>query len=366
VKVAYVLTEFPALTETFVTVECELLERLGETITPFTFRRPRHSDRFGPMQQRWAAKTVRPNPGNPAALLKRLATHPGRVRKAMGIAATLPPHDMRERLTTWGALPWCAQVAATVERQSIQHIHAHFARGAATLAWLVSTLADVPFSFTAHAFGVHKSDPRALARKAAAAAFVRATHGTLSIEGAVVLPTPIDLDALPYRDPPPTKEPVKLLCVARNTPKKGLDLLDGIALNGPHTLTVLGPGTTGGPADHATVVEAMRAADVFVLPCRVDAEGDRDGLPVVLLEAFALGVPAVSTRVAGIPELFEGSLAQQLAEPEDVATISALIDRVAGRQDIARTQREVVERRFGADVASTLANLWRKDDTPLS
>ena len=88
-KVAYVLTEFPALSETFVAVECELLARHGVEVIPFSYRDVRNPDLFSPLLQSWNARTRRPR-----------------------------------------RLFWPAEVARAIRREGIGHIHAHFARGA--------------------------------------------------------------------------------------------------------------------------------------------------------------------------------------------------------------------------------------------
>lgn len=358
-KVAYIATEFPALTEAFVVTECQAVADRGVEVLPFTFREPKFATLRTPAQHEWATRTLRPNPLAIAAFLMRPRA---RIKAAMEAL-----HD--QPIKTRAALPWCAQVAEICEREHVTHIHAHFARGAATLAWVVSSLSGIPFSFTAHAFGVHLSQPDALARRCQAAAFVRATtrHVAESLTGRVhVIGTPVDTDALTYRDPVPIRSPVVVLSVARDVPKKGLDLLRRLTLPRPFELRLFGPGTEGGPIDNDRVHAEMRRADVFVLPCRVDANGDRDGLPVVLLEAFALGLPCVSTRVAGIPELFTGALSAHLAEPDDLDDLTrTVMAALAEPRRTAHMQRDVVTARFSPDVVQALCELWQKNDTLL-
>ena len=84
-----------------------------------------------------------------------------------------------------------------------------------------------------------------------------------------------------------------------------------------------------GPQAQAAVLDAYRAADIFALPCRVGADGDRDGLPNVLLEAQSQKLPCVSTRISGIPELIQDDVTGLLVEPR---AIDALADG-AGETD---------------------------------
>ncbi|MFT5431394.1 MAG: glycosyltransferase involved in cell wall biosynthesis [Myxococcota bacterium] len=380
-RIAYLLTEFPALSETFVVSECELLCREGVEVIPFAFRPTRHEKHFGPLMQRWNAVTERPSVAALPALSRVARRHPNRMKRATEILRTHRSADLRESVASWGGLAWCAQAAERISELGVTHIHAHFARGAATLAWLTSVLADIPFSFTAHAFGVYRSSPEALARKVAAASFVRASHtavgdalrraSRLAADDPKVIeiPTPLDLDRITFRPPRFRGTPARILTVARMVPKKGLDLLPSIMQHIHRSgidceLHLLGPGSPGplkrapsiilhGACSHERVLAELRRSDVFLLPCRVTPDGDRDGIPVVLLEAFATGVPAVSTRVAGIPELFGNGLDTQLTEANDVRGLAARVVRLLtdarAYDDVATRQRVVVQQRFGAD-----------------
>jgi glycosyltransferase involved in cell wall biosynthesis len=76
------------------------------------------------------------------------------------------------------------------------------------------------------------------------------------------------------------------------------------------------------------VLEAYRAADLFVLPCRVSADGDRDGLPNVLLEAQSQKLACVSTRVSGIPELIDDGVTGLLVAPRAPAALAEALSRL--------------------------------------
>jgi glycosyltransferase involved in cell wall biosynthesis len=89
---------------------------------------------------------------------------------------------------------------------------------------------------------------------------------------------------------------------------------------------------------------------VFVLPCRVTEQGDRDGIPVALMEAMASGAPAVSTVVSGIPELIQDQVNGLLVAPDDPDALAAAIDQVlsdpAAAVALARQGRETIEQDF--------------------
>jgi glycosyltransferase involved in cell wall biosynthesis len=106
-----------------------------------------------------------------------------------------------------------------------------------------------------------------------------------------------------------------------------------------------------------------RWADVFVLPCRVMDDGDRDGIPNVLMEAMVFGLPVVTTPVSGIPELVEHDVNGLLVAPGDAAAVAGAIERAADdpllRRRIAATARRTVVTRFDAEaMAARLVALF--------
>jgi glycosyltransferase involved in cell wall biosynthesis len=246
---------------------------------------------------------------------------------------------------------------------------------------MTSTLSNIPFSFTAHAFGVHRSTPSALRRKCEAAAFVRATHRSFGdrLPNAIHIPTPLLLDELPFKAPHTPGSALQVVTVARLVPKKGIDLLpalrDQLRKAGISAeFTVIGPGDTAayqapgircrGPLSHQEALKSIQEADLYLQPCRIAPDGDRDGLPVSLLEAFALGTPSVATRVAGIPELFPDALSHQLAPADNVDALAQIMTGLWARPqrwaEIARSQRSVVEQRFGPCAVDALIGRFER------
>ncbi len=111
------------------------------------------------------------------------------------------------------------------------------------------------------------------------------------------------------------------------------------------------------------MLDCYRKADVFVLPCRIAADGDRDGLPNVLMEAQSQGIPCVSTRVSGIPELIQHGKTGLLVEPDDSEALAAAIEQLLIDPDRRRRLGEAgfarVRRHFSmADGAERLTELF--------
>lgn len=260
-------------------------------------------------------------------------------------------------------------LARLVSEHGITHIHAHFATSATNVARMASRFAGVPFTFTAHAKDIfHESvDEQDLARKLSEAAAVitvsdfNVMHLRKRFGPAAARVTRIyngmDLSRLDY-SPPRSRQPV-ILAAARLVEKKGFDvLLDACALLAQRgrrfRCQIVGTGEQEaqlraqcsklgladcvqflGPRPQREVFELVRQAAVMAAPCVVGADGNRDGLPTILLEAMALGTPCISTDVTGIPEIIRDGQTGLLVPPHDVAALAGACERILDDQELS-------------------------------
>jgi colanic acid/amylovoran biosynthesis glycosyltransferase len=352
--------------ETFVLNEILALESRGVEVHVFALL-PSRDPRFHEGVCRLKA-TIHHVPG--AADIRTLLRH---LRRQ---AARHPKRYRRQFLSVLGTgrpkLLWrflqASYIADRARRLGIRHLHAHFANHPATVAQQASKLLGIPFSFTAHACDIYRDGkPRDLRHKMADARFTvtvseynlgflqsLANGKTPRIE---LLRNGIDMTRF-VPSPRPPEGRFTILTVARLVEKKGLPILLEACRNLrdrglDFRCDIVGAGAQKGaleqlvlqwdlgervrlvgPLPQQEIVERYYRAHVVALPSVVASDGNREGLPVSLVEALACGVPVISTRLTGIPEAVRDGVNGLLVPAGDPVALTDAIARLMGDAEL--------------------------------
>jgi len=350
-KVGYVLRWFPARSETFVAREIDAVRALGVDVEVASLGA--RDDTDGAL-----------NVGAPVFPAPRGTE---RLRHLAGLQARDRALLRWQRPKDVARLPWLRRLA---HERGWERLHVHFAGEALEVAWAAQT--GLPLSVTVHAsdlFRPRPSLPTLLPHCQVVTVCEHhrrwlARHHAVSAQ---VVRCGVDSDAFPEPAVVDGPGPLRLICVARDVPKKGLDQLarclpdDAILRLVAPCPRLEGPRVTVGALPAAAVPAALAAAQAFVLPCRVAPDGDRDGVPVALMEAMAAGLPVVSTAVSGIPELVDDSVGWLVPPDDDAALHRALLDAGDATQRRIRGVAARARIRQGWSIASAaqqLEALW--------
>lgn len=382
--VLYVGSRLPARSETFVYREMLGLRTLGQPTLAASLHAPQDfAD--DPYLSALAAETfVIYTSANMLKLPLIMARHPLEMLAAVREALRADHPSLRSRLKHIVQAGMGIQAAGQLRGRHITHVHAHLANAPAMVALYLARGLGVPFSFTGHAADlfVHRA---ALAFKLNQASFVACiSHWHQEFYRAIV---PLDIArlplvrcsvALPLEIQPERRE---LVAVARLVPKKGIDLLlrafaGADALAG-WTLQVLGDGDDrarlerlaaelqvtdrvhfAGARPHADCLAAIATAGIVALPCRTAANGDKDGIPVVLMEAMAASRAVVAGDLPAIRELIQDGSTGVLVAPDSATALGAALAELV--EDPARRARMGIAAR--AQVAAEFSDAvnWQR------
>ena len=391
-RVLYVVSLFPCWSETFIVREIATLIAAGADVRILSLKAA-HEKMVQPDAERMLDRVRHPLPKAAAALAraKAFAAHPAILSSAMLRVTRALAHRPMDLAKSLEAIARGAEQLDWIRSFDPDVIHAHWGTFPSTVAWVLSKILGKPFGFTCHAHDIFVNNH--LLKEKVESAAVPVTISRFNVEWLADRATPrarerlrivhcgVDLASFPFqggRKAPAGEGGGELLAVGRLDPIKGFDVLvdalGELAKTGrKFRCRIIGSGPLEGDLraridrygigdrvelmgarPQAEVRAALYAASVFVLPSVVTATGDRDGIPVSLMEAMALGTPVVSTRVSGIPELIEdgreGLLVPEKDAPALAAAIARLLDDPALGPRMAVAARAKVEREFDASI----------------
>ena len=388
-RTAIVVKGYPRLSETFIAQEILGLQQSGQNQLIVSLRHP-YDRQVHAINRRITASVLylpeylHDAPGRVLRAWRWARRQPGYAAAHAAFLADLTFDRSRNRLRRFGQ----ALVLAHELPGDVDWLHCHYLHTPASVTRYASMVRGLGWSFSAHAKDIWTTPARELSVKLASAAWGVTCTAANARYLASLAPEPdrvglvyhgLDFARFPRpvtrrdRDGGDADDPVRLLSVGRAVAKKGFDLLlaalAGLPPKMHWRLVHIGGGdllnalkaqadaaglssrvTWRGAWDQAAVIEAYRDSDLFVLPARIAPDGDRDGLPNVLMEAQATGLACLSTRVSAIPELIVDGKTGRLIEPDDAtalgAALQALIADPAERRRLGAAGAARVRRDF--------------------
>jgi len=401
-KIAYVLGPFPYLTITFINREILETQRQGVELALISTRKPAFFEMSEEImrlaeatQYTWPAPWLQ----FAGAQFRFALTRPRTYFSTLFHLLTRRHPTVNAWLKTLFHFTLGVWAARLLEDGEIDHVHAHFATAPTVVAMVAARLLGVPYSLTAHAYDIYVS-PVMLPAKMDGATFIATCtdYNKKHLEGLdggrFVDKVHLIYHGLDLTKFEPTQQPRRngrrplLVSVGQLKEKKGFDyLIQACQLlknrgydfrceiigEGPRRaklealISDLGLNDTvilRGALPHSEVIASYARATLSTLACVLAEDGDRDGIPNVLLEAMAMHVPVVSTRFSGIPEVVEDGRTGLLVPPRNTEALAdalaRLLDDPGLRARLGWEGRKRVEERFDNRVnISRLVELFK-------
>jgi glycosyltransferase involved in cell wall biosynthesis len=393
-RIAYLVSWFPAITETFILDEVRDLRARGVEVEVL----PLFGRRGGDVHAGWRELSACTHYHRTfsfemaAAQLHWLRRRPGALLRLWGEALRRSAGSRKLLVRAPLVLLKAALVARRVEAMGARHVHAHWATHPALAAWAVRALTGTGYSFTAHAHDLYV-DRAMLREKAEGARFVvtisefnrallaeecggevaRKVHvvrcgvdvGAFAAAArrSPALPTFVCVASLrEYKGHAVLLEAARLL--RARLPELRVVLVGDGELRGAIEARIAADGLAGcvelrGALPHQEIPAVLAEATAMVLPSVTSRDGQMEGIPVALMEAMAAGVPVVATRLSGIPELVRDGESGLLVPERDAAALAAALERLAGDPALAARLADGGRRavREGFDRARSVARL---------
>ena len=389
--VAYVMSRFPKLTETFILREILAVSQTGVRVELYPLLRERE-----PVVHPEATALVeRANylPFLSLAIIRSQAAlllgRPRRYLTALGAMLRGTWGSANFFIGGLGIFPKAAHAARLMEAGGVDHVHCHFATHPALAGLIINRLTGIPFSFTAHGSDLHV-DRHMLRQKVDAAAFVvpiSEFNANMIVEECgdvrdklAVIHCGVDTDMFPARAQRAAVRPFRILSIGtlhevkgqaylveacRQLVAEGVDLLCQMVGDGPDESDlrrqVAAAGLEGrveliGRLTQAGIASLLAEVDVLVAPSVPTRGGKREGIPVVLIEAMSSAVPVVASAISGIPELVDDGESGLLVPARDSTALASALGRLHRDATLATRLgeggREKVRREFDVHVSA--------------
>jgi glycosyltransferase involved in cell wall biosynthesis len=395
VRIAYLSSTYPRASDTFVRTEIEQLRRIGFHVETFSIRRPSREQIVSEAIRVEAEKTTNLLSEGvlalPFAVLATACTAPARFLRALWLGWRAGSRGVDARLRQIAYFCEAARLAREMRRLDVRHLHNHIAENSATVAMLASQMSGIPYSMTVHGPGIFfRPEQWALGEKIVRSAFTACISDFCKSQCMIFAPPDaweqlklircgVDESLIEAPIAAIPSEP-RVVCVGRLCPEKGQALLieaahrlrqEGVTFE----IELVGEGETreqlqalirrydlgdrvhlSGWVSSSEVFEKIRAARALVLPSFAE------GLPVVLMEAMALGRPVIATSIAGIGELVQDGVSGWLVAPSSTPELTEAMRKVftADPQELERMGRDgarrVQQQHNAAVEAKELAN----------
>ncbi len=395
-NIAYLVSRFPKLSETFVLYEFLAVRAAAEAaehpyrVSLFALKPEREAVQHAEAAE-LIPEVVFRAPWHPRTWLQAGAmviTQPAKTAAAIAAVIRHNLGSFRYLITSIVAVPGALALAREMSKQGIDHLHAHFANVPTTTAYIINRVTGIPFSFTAHGSDLHR-DQHMLGEKVAASscaitvssfnAAVMRRHTPVSehhkidviycgTDLATFYPDPV---ALRQRLGPARPAKVRLGCVGSLLPVKGQRyLLAALAQLKTSPIdfhcTLIGAGPERAPLVRLAkelgvqveftgalprnqVAERLRTFDMVAVPSIPTQDGRKEGIPVAVMEAMASGAAVVASEVTGIPELVTHEHTGLLFPAGDATKLAEAIERLCSEPDLRRHCIESSLKRIEAD-----------------
>lgn len=400
ISLAYLVSQYPAVSHTFILREVRALRGLGFAVRVASVNAPdRPSAELTAEERAEAAATFVVKAQGALAILgahlRTLLRRPVGYARGLVAALRLAGLDPRRLLYHGCYFAEAVVVGAWMARGGLRHLHVHFATPASTVALLASRIFPIDFSITVHGPDEFYDAPGFRLREKIAAARFLCCIGTYARSQLMHLSpvehwdkievAPLGVDPCEFAPPPAagSRPDFEILCVGRLVPAKGQHVLlaavEELVREGrPVRLRLVGDGPDRAALERAVVARRLGAHVRFegavnqdgirALYARADAfalASFAEGVPVVLMEAMAMGVPCVSTRITGIPELIRDRIDGLLVAPSDPGELAAALRRLMDdpelRQGLGRAGRDRVRAHYDlARNTKRLAEIYRR------